>query len=286
MAASSNSHGTLMQPEEVDLLGVPVTCFTSYQEAVAYIMERIRARDKVCCVAINPWKLTLAKENPSFGQIVKSAGIHICDGVGTAFAARVLYGRSLCRITGAQLFFDLAAASEREGLRIFLLGASPESNQLAYGNLRKRYPGLKIVGWHHGYFEEDKPVVDMIRAADPDILFVAMGSPKQECWMAANRDRLNVPFLMGVGGTFDIISGKTRWAPALFRRTGTEFLYRTCMRPKRILGLPTLFMFVLRLLKERICPQETAGQGGTHAGPQEAGRGRFPEDVTMGRKDV
>jgi N-acetylglucosaminyldiphosphoundecaprenol N-acetyl-beta-D-mannosaminyltransferase len=267
MHTSSSSVRVPMSLQECDLFGVPITCFASYQEAVSHITDRVRARDKTYCVAINPLKVSIALKNPAFAQIVKNGGIHICDGIGTALAVRFLHGRSVRRITGVQLFFDLVAASEKTGLRVFLLGGSPESNQLAQENLRKRYPGLNLVGRHHGYFKEEEPVVHMINATQPDILFVAMGSPKQEYWIAAHRDQLDAPFIMGVGGTFDVVSGKAKWAPVFFRRTGTEFLYRFCMQPKRILGFPILFRFALTVLKERIYPQSTERQSYTEATP-------------------
>lgn len=204
------------------------------------------------CVAINPVKVWTAQKDGSLAQVLKAAGIHICDGIGTALAVRLLHGRSIPRITGVQLFHDLVGTAEHQGLRIFMLGASPESNRLACDNLLKRHPDLKIAGRHHGYFGDDDAVVDLINTAEPDILFVAMGSPKQEYWIASHLDRLMSPFIMGVGGTFDVVSGKVKWAPAFFRRTGTEFLYRFCLQPWRFKNTSALFGFAFAVLNKRM----------------------------------
>jgi N-acetylglucosaminyldiphosphoundecaprenol N-acetyl-beta-D-mannosaminyltransferase len=167
-----------------------------------------------------------------------------------ALAVRLLHGRSIGRVTGVQLFFDLIAAAEQEKLRVFLLGASPESNERTYRSLLERRPRLDIVGRHHGYFDSDESIVEMINAAEPEMLFVAMGSPKQEYWMARHRNRLNVAFMMGVGGAFDVASGNVKRAPALFRRTGTEFLYRFYRQPRRFINMVPLSRFALAVLNE------------------------------------
>jgi N-acetylglucosaminyldiphosphoundecaprenol N-acetyl-beta-D-mannosaminyltransferase len=156
------------------------------------------------------------------------------------------------RVTGVQLFFDLIAAAEREGLGVFLLGASPESNEAAYRKLQDQYPALNVAGRHHGYFENDESIVEIINASGADMVFVAMGSPKQECWIAENRDRLTAPFVMGVGGTFDVVSGQAEWAPAFFRRTGTEFIYRSYKQPGRLRQFPVVPKFIFTVLKESI----------------------------------
>ncbi len=253
---------------EIDILGVPVTCFTLYREAVAHVVDRVKTRDKSCCVAINPLKVWSAVKDPSFAEVLKAADVHICDGIGVALAVRLLRGRSIQRITGVQLFFHLVAAAEKEGLSIFLLGATAESNEDACHNLLKRHPRLKIAGRHDGYFDGDEAMMDAINAVEPDILFVAMGSPKQEYWMAKNCAGLRAPFVMGVGGTFDVVSGSAKWAPALFRKTGTEFVYRLCMQPRRLKIVPTLCRFTVAVIKAYIHLRLSDGESGNGEGAQ------------------
>jgi len=251
VSARENAVGISMSLPEVDVLGVPITCLTSYREAVVHITHRIKTGDRLYCVAVNPVKVCNAQKSEPLSKILKNAGLHICDGIGTALAVRLLHGRRICRITGVQLFFHLAEAAAQEGLSIFLLGASEESSELAARNLLQKYPGLRIVGRHHGYYDNEAAIVDVINSARPDILFVAMGSPKQEYWIAEHREQLRCPFIMGVGGTLDVASGRVKWAPAIFRRTGTEFLYRFSCQPWRFKNLSSILRFAFAVLRQR-----------------------------------
>ena len=114
---------------------------------------------------------------------------------------------------------------------LFLLGASAESNRQAAAALVERYPALQIVGREDGYFQDSEAIVRKINASDAELLFVAMGSPKQELWIAQHRDAIEAPFCMGVGGTFDVAAGTARRAPIIFQKTGTEFLFQLVTRP-------------------------------------------------------
>jgi len=219
--------------ETVCVMGVPITCFRSYQHAVECIVARIKSGEKTFCLAVGPEKICFARADKALLALIRQADIHCCDGVGAALAVRLLHGRIVPRITGVQLFHELLAAAETEGLRVFLLGAKPRSNELACDRLRAQYPNLRLVGRRDGYFDDDEPVIQQVNAANPDMLFVAMGSPKQEIWITKHRDVLMAPYCMGVGGTLDVVSGQARWAPRFVRRTGTEFLYRLVMEPRR-----------------------------------------------------
>lgn len=233
-------------------MGVSVHPFESYRHAVDCIAERIAAGVKTFCLAINPEKVYRAGRSEEAAGLLGRADIRICDGVGVALAARVLCRRRIVRCTGIQLFFDLVAEASVRKWNIFLLGASQESNELACRNLLERYPGLRIVGRLNGYFEDSAAVVNEINLARPEILFVAMGSPRQEAWIIEHRDALAVPFCMGVGGAFDVVSGKAMWAPGLFRRTGTEFLYRLLKEPKRWRRQLALPLFAAEVFKEKL----------------------------------
>ena len=158
--------------------------------------------------------------------------------------------RAICTAcAGVAFFFELVKKAAGKGWKVYLLGASPESNQGAYETLLANNPGLKIVGRHDGYFDDSGKVIEDVNRSEADILFVAMGSPKQEQWIAENREAINASFCMGVGGTFDVVSGKVKWAPAICRKTGTEWLYRLVSEPKRWrrqLALPKFLWLLLR----------------------------------------
>mgnify|MGYP005621069647 CR=1 FL=1 len=234
-------------PENLRLMALHVTPLAGYDHACNCVGGLIESKSKAFSVAINPEKLYKAEHDANLAALINRAQMFICDGIGAALAVKVLYGRSISRITGVGLFYALVKRAALKGWRIYLLGAAPEVNQGAYDRLSQEYPGLKIVGRHDGYFSDSEKVVTDINASRADILFVAMGSPKQESWIAENSERINAAFCMGVGGTFDVVSGKVKWAPVFFRKTGTEWLYRLLSEPKRWrrqLALPK-FVWVL-----------------------------------------
>src|SRR5262249_20187513 len=138
------------------------------------------------------------------------------------------------RVTGIDTFEKSVALAARKNYSIYLLGAKPEVVEEVAGRLRLEYPTLKIAGYHNGYFGRSEDVAAGIQKAKPDILFVAMGSPRQEKWIAANLNLLNVPFAIGVGGSFDHIGGFARRAPQWMQRAGLEWLHRLLSEPKRL----------------------------------------------------
>ena len=236
-------------PEPLPLMSLKVTPFLSYRHACACVEGLIEAGRKAYSVAINPEKIYQAEHDRELADLINGARICICDGIGAALAVRVLHGRALTRITGVALFFELVKKAAEKGWKIYLLGASPESNQGAYEALLAKYSGLKIVGRHDGYFEDSGKIVEDVNRSGADILFVALGSPKQEQWIAGHREVIDAPFCMGVGGTFDVVSGRVKWAPAVCRKTGTEWLYRLVSEPKRWrrqLALPKFLWLLLR----------------------------------------
>lgn len=219
-------------PKPIDAVGVPLTPFKCYDEAINCVDYALEGERETFCVAINPRKIYYASKDARMRKILHSAQIHICDGVGAALAVQLLYGIRLPRITGIGLFLKLMEASTEREWPVFLLGASKTSNMGACKELKRRHPNLPIVGNQHGYFDDSEEVIADIYESGAELLFVALGSPKQEKWIYQHRDRLPT-FCMGVGGSFDVLSGEVKRAPRLFRRTGTEWFYRFIERPQR-----------------------------------------------------
>ena len=215
-------------------------------------VEEFPSQEKIFIAAVNPEKIYKAHEDEAIRKLLTKAEFLICDGIGTAIAAKILHGRSVPRITGISLFMELIKAAAKDGHSIYLLGWSEESNRLARDNLNATYADLKIVGSHHGYFSDSDEIVREINEKHPDLLFVALGSPKQEIWISENRDRLSVPICMGIGGTLDVVGGAVKWAPAIFRKTGTEWLYRLLSEPKRWKRQLALPKFLVLLLKYKV----------------------------------
>jgi N-acetylglucosaminyldiphosphoundecaprenol N-acetyl-beta-D-mannosaminyltransferase len=231
------------------ILGTRVSVLGSYDEAVHLIQQRIASKRPTFCVAINPEKVYRAKYDTRLNWVLDSANIRICDGIGVSLAAMVLYRRRLPRCTGIDLFLILARISAQEGWRVFLLGASPEVNHATCDALASQFPGLKIVGSQHGYFEDSAAVVESINKSRADLLFVGMGSPRQEFWISEQMPHLKTSFCMGVGGSFDVVSGAAKRAPALFRKTGTEWLYRLLAQPSRLRRQRVLPFFALEIIR-------------------------------------
>lgn len=246
-------------PEALRVMGTRVVPFESYTQAVDCIGAAIAARKKTFCVAINPEKVYRAQRDPTLHAMLEQAEVAICDGVGVALGARLLHGRHVPRCTGVDLCLELLKAAGQRGWRVFLLGASPEANEEAAHKLTERFPGLEIAGRQHGYFKDGDAIVEQINASGADLLFVAMGSPRQERWITKHRAAIDAPFCMGIGGTLDVISGTVKRAPRVCRRTGTEFLYRLLCQPQRIRRQIALPLFALEVLKQAWRGRAVAG---------------------------
>lgn len=238
-----------MPPQVLPILDIPVNSFITLQDAADSIAARIDSGQPTFCIAANPEKLYRARHDRSLRDILLGADIRICDGVGLSLAAKALYGARLRRCTGIDLFLALIALAEKKDWKVFLLGASPESSQGAQRELLRRFPALRIAGARDGYFRDAAEVIDQINASGARLLFVAMGSPRQEFWIARHRARLQPLLCMGVGGSFDVLAGTVKRAPVFFQRTGTEWLFRLLSDPRRARRQVALPLFAWDVLK-------------------------------------
>jgi N-acetylglucosaminyldiphosphoundecaprenol N-acetyl-beta-D-mannosaminyltransferase len=238
-----------MMPKRIEVLGVPVDC-VDMAEALKAVDTMIAERRKAAVIAVNPEKVIAAKRNPQLMDAIRSAGLLIPDGIGVVLAARLLGLARMQRVPGSELMPALCKAAEQKGYRVYFFGAAPEVNAAAVGAMRKRHPGLNIVGNCHGYVKDDdlEKMIDSINALAVDVMFVALGSPKQELWMNEYLARLDVKVCQGVGGTFDVIVGNVKRAPAAFRRLHLEWFYRLVRQPKRILRQTALPRFAAGVL--------------------------------------
>ena len=181
-------------------------------------------------------------------KLLNSAAIQIPDGIGIVVASRIKGGKIKKRITGIDLMEKIIRRASEKSYRVFLLGAKPGIADEASKILEKRYPGLIIAGIMDGYFKDDDEAVNTIKNAKPDILFVAMGSPKQEYWITKNMEKLTVPLCMGIGGSLDVISGNVKRAPGIMRKSGLEWLYRLFKEPWRFGRMTVLPVFLLKVI--------------------------------------
>lgn len=191
--------------------------------------------------------LVRAQEDAEFQAAMREAALVTPDGAGVVLAARLLGHPVPERVCGVDLVEDLCGLAAREGHSVCLLGGTPGVADEAATALSRRCPGLQVKGTHHGYFSaQDEPgLVEQIAAAKPDILFVALGSPRQEKWIRQHMTALQVPVCIGVGGTFDVLAGHIPRAPAWMRTVGLEWLYRTARDLRRLPRLTALWQFLL-----------------------------------------
>ena len=200
--------------------------------------ELIAAGGPAQHVAINAAKLVAMQRDEELREIVSDCELVSADGQAVVWASRLLGDPLPARVAGIDLMHELLGLSERKGYRVFILGARQEVLEQAVASAYDMYPGLQLAGARDGYFDDDEAedVADEIRAADADILFVAMPSPKKEYWLARYSAQIDVPFVMGVGGSVDVLAGQTRRAPRWLQRAGLEWFYRLVQEPRRMFG--------------------------------------------------
>ncbi|HXG23392.1 MAG TPA: WecB/TagA/CpsF family glycosyltransferase [Chthonomonadales bacterium] len=223
------------------------------EETIEAIDRFIREGGPHHVVTLDSSMCVMAERDSELRRIVDCAELVTPDSAGILWACRRM-GRPLPeRVSGVEIVERLCAASAEKGYRLYFLGAAPGVAENAAARMRARYPGCRIIGTRDGYFREGEEiaVVHEIAAARPDILCVAMGIPKQEKWIARHRAALGVPVLIGVGGTFDVFSGKVKRAPHWMQRLSLEWLYRFARNPRKIRKVMTLPRFVWMTLRAR-----------------------------------
>jgi N-acetylglucosaminyldiphosphoundecaprenol N-acetyl-beta-D-mannosaminyltransferase len=208
----------------------------SEAEVIQRLEDLARSGQPHQVVTANLRFVTLARRDESFARIVNSSTLVVPDGMPLIWASKIAGDSLPARITGSKILHWSAKLAAREGYSFFLLGTKPGVADEAAQRLQELYPGLKIAGTQHGYFRaEDEPhVVQRIREARPQFLFVAMGCPKQEQWIAENLAALQVPVCVGIGGTLEIVTGRLKGAPGWVQRIGLEWFYRMAQEPGRL----------------------------------------------------
>ena len=251
-----------------DIVGVPVS-MVDY-ERTTQVMDRLvttRERGYVCVAPVHA--VMEAQDDPEMLAALRGATLVVPDGIPVVWAANLLgeSPRLDDRVYGPELMLRFSALCAERGHRVWLYGGRDQGSlaQLALA-LRERYPGIQIVGGYSPPFralspEEERSVADQINAAQPDVVWVGIGVPKQEKWMANMRDRLEVPVMCGVGAAFDFHAGRVSMAPSWMQQRGLEWVYRTAQEPRRLLGryLRTNPRFVVALARQYLAERRRAG---------------------------
>jgi N-acetylglucosaminyldiphosphoundecaprenol N-acetyl-beta-D-mannosaminyltransferase len=206
------------------------------RETLARIEKSIEAQSFAQHVAINAAKIVAMRSDRELRKVVEQCQIVSADGQSVVWASRLLGDPLPERVTGIDLMVELLALAERRGLRVYILGARPDVLDRALHRIKERHPALEIAGARDGYYaaEEEADVADAIRRSRSDMLFVAMSSPKKELFLGRYGRTIDVPFVMGVGGTIDVLAGITSRAPRIWQAVGLEWLYRLLQEPRRL----------------------------------------------------
>lgn len=223
--------------------------------AVAAVDDMVSGGLPHTILAVNPEKVMKAQSDPVLSRALNAAGLLIPDGIGVVYAVRLLWRERIGRVPGSELMPEICALAARRGYKVFLFGASRAVNEQAVSKLQQQFSGLPIVGHHDGYVDEAgmPDLIEAINVSGAQIVFVALGSPKQELWMETYLPQLHhVRVCQGVGGTFDVIAGRVRRAPALFRRFHLEWFYRLVTDPKRAIRQVALPQFTLAVFRAKL----------------------------------
>ena len=234
----------------VEILGVAFDNITM-DEAVERAVALMAQPGPHLVVTPNAEIVQLAEKDEEFSRIIAGADLVIPDGVGVIYASRIL-GRPLKgRVPGVDFAAALMDRMAAEGKKLFLLGAKPGVAEEAAQRLAEAHPGLTVCGTHDGYFTEDEPVTAAIRQSGAEVVFVCLGAPKQERFMAAHKEELNVGLMIGLGGSLDGFAGTVKRAPKWMIRCNLEWLYRLIKEPRRLGRMMRLPKFVRACKKQR-----------------------------------
>ena len=238
--------------ERVEILGVKVDAVTMAQ-AVECVEKLIAAQKNSIVATANAEMLMRATNDAELKNILNAAELVVPDGAGTVWAARHLGYKMPERVAGFDLVQELMLIAPSKGYKFFFFGSAPGIADKAKLKAEKIYPSVQIVGTRNGYFSaDDEPeIIAQIKNSKPDILLAALGVPKQEKWLAAHKDELNVPVSIGVGGTFDVMAGIVKRAPKWMQRAKLEWLFRAMLQPSRAGRLAALPKFVFKVISQK-----------------------------------
>lgn len=234
--------------DRVEILGVEVDAVTM-REAVECVENLIDARRASIVATANAEMLLRATHDAELKKILNAAALVVPDGAGTVWAAHHLGKEMPERVAGFDLVQELLKIAPSKGQKIFFFGSAPGVAEKAKSKAEELYSGIQIVGVRNGFFTvaDEQEIISQIKKAQPDILLVALGVPKQEKWLAEHREILNVPVSIGVGGTLDVMAGVVKRAPLWMQKAKLEWLFRAMLQPSRAGRLIALPKFVWKV---------------------------------------
>lgn len=236
---------------KVRILGIDVDNI-NVDEAGEITKELIENSNKSCKVIVAPNTefIMMAQKDEEFYNILRGADLATPDSVGVMIGGKLQKKPFKQRIPGQMYFRKVLEVGEKEGWTFYLLGGKDDVPALATENIKKIYPNIKIVGYHEGFFEKDSEenVIKEINELKPNVLFVAMGAPIQEKWIAKHKHELKVDVAAGQGGTFDYEAGKIQRAPVVFQKLGIEWFWRLILQPSRFFRMIVLPIYLMKIV--------------------------------------
>lgn len=244
-----------MERKQVDILGIPFLAVTQSEFLQLLIQDALEGKKRFVVTA-NPEIVMQTRQDNTFKQVVLQADYIVADGVGILMAAEQFGDPLPERVTGFDTLTGVLEAASAQRLRVYFLGAKPEISELMKNTLADAYPALEIVGIRHGYFDvnESIEIAEEIRGSGADFVFVALGAPAQEKWILSQLPTFDKGIFMGVGGSFDVLSGSVKRAPRLWIVLRLEWFYRLMTNPsrwRRYFAIPQFMMAVRREKKRR-----------------------------------
>ncbi|NCC15214.1 MAG: glycosyltransferase [Clostridia bacterium] len=237
------------------VLNVPFDAITM-KEAVARVKILLNTEGQHFICTPNPEIVMEAQKDKELMSVLREADMVVPDGIGVVWASKY---SSIClkeRVAGYDLTQNLFSELAGTDQTFYFFGGAPGIATEAARKMMRKYPGLKIVGIHNGFFDakEEKKIIHDIKKLSPSILLVGLGAPKQEKWIYDNMRLFGAKISIGVGGSFDVMAGNTKRAPRLFQKLGLEWFYRLLTQPtrwRRMMRLPVFAFTVLKMRKRR-----------------------------------
>lgn len=233
--------------DRITILGVPFLNITQ-NDFITLLDSRIQQKQKTFVITANPEVVMKANEDEEVMQYIHQATYICADGIGVVKAAKILGHPLKERVTGFDTMIGLLQLGNEKRYKIYLLGAKQETLQKAVENIRRNFPNIEIVGFHDGYFDwEQNDISEEIKSFQPDIVFVALGVPRQEKWISENIDKFPFGIFIGVGGSFDVIAGTVKRAPKMWQKMHLEWFYRLLKQPSRFGRMLSIPRFMLKI---------------------------------------
>ncbi len=231
--------------EKYRILGAPCLLVEDVSSIKEYIGNLVENKTGGYSVAINAEKIMMYEKNPEMKEIIENSILPTPDGAGAVIGMKFLHKRRSIKLDLPKTVFQLA---DKSSYSMFVLGAIEESNEKAADKIKELYPGINIVGRRNGYFDDESEIISMFCNLNPQIVMIALGSPKQEMFAQRVNSELKGTLFIGCGGALDILAGKTKRAPEFFINNNLEWFYRLIKQPKRIGRQLVLPVFLFKLI--------------------------------------